>query len=464
MTTQTHDSMWKYIELHRRRCEQLITLNGCQPTAFTHHYGCQQNVSDGEKLDGMLLEMGYAFCESAENADLVLFNTCAVRENAEDRIFGNVGALKHAKRQNPGMVIGLCGCMVQQGHMAEKFRTSYPHVDLLFGPSSIAKFPELLWKRLESGGRVFEISDATGEIAEDLPIRREGKIRAFIPIMYGCDNFCSYCVVPLVRGRERSRGHGAILGEMKELVQSGYREITLLGQNVNSYMSGEVDFAALLRLLNDVPGEFRIRFMTSHPKDCSYELIDTIAQCGKVCNHLHLPVQSGSDRILEQMNRGYTARQYLDVIEYAKKKIPGITFTSDVIVGFPGEEYEDVKETIGLIKKVRYLSLFTFLYSKREGTAAAQMEDIIPDGEKKRYFTELLDMQNAISKSMFEEFIGQTLVVLADGRGKAGEGYLTGRSVSNLIVDFEAPDEFIGKFVKVKITRALHWALAGEMI
>ncbi|MDL2232315.1 tRNA (N6-isopentenyl adenosine(37)-C2)-methylthiotransferase MiaB [Ruminococcaceae bacterium OttesenSCG-928-L11] len=455
--------MQGYIDWIRRYNEEKLLKSGSRPTAFTHHYGCQQNVSDGERIDGMLREMGYAFCERPDEADIVIYNTCAVRENAEDRIFGNVGALKHAKHRNPDMVIGLCGCMVQQEHIAEKFRGSFPFVDVLFGPSALPEFPEILYRKLSTGSRVFEILDATGEISEDLPVRRDGDIKAWIPIMYGCNNFCTYCVVPYVRGRERSRDYTRVLEEAQELVAAGYRELTLLGQNVNSYRSGDVDFVGLLRMVNDIPGEFRIRFMTSHPKDCSRELVDCIAECDKICNHIHLPVQSGSDRILHQMNRGYTTGQYKDIIGYARQRIPGVTFTSDIIVGFPGETRDDLEQTIALIREMDYQSLFTFIYSRRVGTKAADMADPIPEQEKSAWFRELLEVQNAISKKRYEAAVGTTVRVLTEGPGKSGDGYMMGRTASNIIVEFPGTAELRGQFVDIAVTDAPGWALAGEI-
>ncbi|MCL2056902.1 MAG: tRNA (N6-isopentenyl adenosine(37)-C2)-methylthiotransferase MiaB [Oscillospiraceae bacterium] len=453
-----------YLSKARALIEARQQKAGRRLRAFTRHFGCQQNVADGERIDGMLAEMGYDFCDSPDGADLIIFNTCAVRENAEDRIFGNAGALKHQKARNPGLIIGLCGCMVQQKHIAAKLRKSYPHVDLLFGPSALPKLPELLCRKLEEKGRVFEILDPTAEIAEDLPVRRESGIKVLVSIMYGCDNFCSYCVVPYVRGRERSRGHAKILDDVRGLVGSGFKEIMLLGQNVNSYRDGGKDFVGLLRDICGIHGDFRLRFMTSHPKDCSRELIDTIAECGQIVKHLHLPVQSGSDRILEKMNRGYTARQYLDIIAYAKEKIPGVSFTGDVIVGFPGETYEDVQKTIALIREVGYQSLFTFIYSKRAGTAAEKLDDPVSDEQKGIWFRELLDVQNEISKAHYEKLVGSILTVLAEGKGKNGEGWLTGRTGSNIIVDFEAPESLTGSFVQVEITAALNWALKGNLI
>ena len=432
--------------------------------AFTHHYGCQQNVSDGEKLDGMLAEIGYAFCDSPEEADLVLYNTCAIRENAEDRIFGNVGALKSAKKKNPDMIICLCGCMVQQEHIADKFKKSYPYVDIVFGPSALPDFPQLLWQKMETGSRVFHVSDATGIIVEGLPVRRESPFKAWIPIMYGCNNFCSFCVVPYVRGRERSRHTADILAEVQGQIDRGVREITLLGQNVNSYRCGDVDFVALLRQIDAIPGEYRIRFMTSHPKDCSRELLQAMAECGHVAKHLHLPVQSGCDRVLGDMNRRYTVAQYKEKIDYAREICPEMSFTSDIIVGFPGETYEEMTATIDLIKQVRYQSLYTFIYSRRRGTKAADMADPVPGETKKQWFQELLAVQNQISRELHEELVGETLTVLVEGPAKAGEGRLMGRSESNLVVDFAGPLDSIGQFLQVKITEALNWALGGEIV
>ena len=371
------------------KCRALVEElypEGTVPRAFVYSFGCQQNVNDGEKLLGMLTSFGYAAAQSPQEADVVLYNTCAIRENAEKKVYGLVGALTHLKEQNPRMLIGLCGCMMQQRNAAEKIKQSYPKVDLVFGTHAMLRFPELFYQLLlskkEKGkGRVFDISQSEGRIIEGMPICRiEGK-KANLPIMYGCNNFCTYCVVPLVRGRERSRHSADVLREARELAAAGYKEITLLGQNVNSYgkdLEDDLSFPELLQAVNDIPGDFRLRFMTSHPRDCTPQLIDTIARCEKVCKSIHLPVQSGSDRILKEMNRHYTRGQYEEIIRYAREKIPGVTFTSDIIVGFPGESYEDFKETLSLIEKVRYISLFTFIFSPREGTRAAKMEDRVP--------------------------------------------------------------------------------------
>ena len=325
---------------HDSRAEQLIgQAYDTPPLAYVHSYGCQQNVNDGERIKGVLVDIGYGLCDKPEDADLILFNTCAVREHAEQRVFGNVGALKGLKEKKPGLIIGLCGCMANQAHVVEKLRKSYPYVDLVFGVDGIDTLPQLICRKLEQHKRVLLDPAQRPVIVENLPIRRESEFRAWLPIMYGCDNFCTYCIVPYVRGREKSRRPADILAEFRGLVEAGYKEITLLGQNVNSYGKGleeQIDFADLLNLLCSVPGDYHIRFMTSHPKDASRKLIDTIAAQPRICKHLHLPVQCGSNRILQQMNRRYTVEQYLDLIEYARARVPGITFSSDIIVGFPG--------------------------------------------------------------------------------------------------------------------------------
>ena len=356
------------------KVRELNSARELPPIAHVHSFGCQQNVSDGEKIKGMLAMMGYGFSDSADGADLVLFNTCAVRENAEDRVFGNLGALKHNKKLKPDMLIGVCGCMVQQEHITERIKKSFPYVDMVFGTHVLHTLPQLIYEALTTHKRQISIPQMDGVIAEGIPLRRESKLKASIPIMYGCNNFCTYCIVPYVRGRERSRDPEEIVREAEQLVADGYKELLLLGQNVNSYGRGtDVDFPELLRRINAIPGEFKISFMTSHPKDATHELIDTIAECEKVTRHFHLPVQSGSSRILKLMNRSYTREHYLELINYAKEHIPDVALTSDIIVGFPGETYEDFQETLSLIREVKYDSLFTFIYSPRKGTKAAEM-------------------------------------------------------------------------------------------
>ena len=452
-----------YAEQVRALLEELYPV---PPLAYVHSYGCQGNVSDGEKLKGMLADMGYGFCDQAEQADLVLFNTCAIRENAEDRIFGNVGALKRWKAQSPKHKLLLCGCMMQQPHIVEKLKQSYPYVDLIFGTHVIHQLPELLLSVLQQHKRVFYTPESDGVIAEGLPIRRDGTLKAWVPIMYGCNNFCTYCIVPYVKGRERSRQPEAILAEVRQLVEQGYKEITLLGQNVNSYgktLEHPISFAQLLTQIDAIPGDFRIRFMTSHPKDATKELFDVMANSQKICHHLHLPVQCGSDRILQAMNRRYTVKQYLGLIDYARSVMPDISFTTDIIVGFPGEALEDFQGTMELLKKVRYDSLFSFIYSKRVGTKAASMPDDTPHSVKSDRLQQLLALQRTIGEEVLSEYVGKTLRILVDGAGKSGEGYLTGRTDQYLIVDFPGDSALIGQFVTVKITKALNWALLGEL-
>ena len=431
--------------------------------ALVRSYGCQQNTSDGERLMGMLAEMGFGFTEEPEEADLILYNTCAVRENAEVRVFGNVGELSHLKARRTELLIGLCGCMAQQRHVADKIRQSYPQVDFLFGTHTLHKFPEILWEALIRRKRVFDVEDSDGVIAEGLPVRRTPGIKASIPIMYGCNNFCTYCVVPLVRGRERSRLPEDVLAEVRQAVADGYREITLLGQNVNSY-GNDLDigwhFPDLLRAVNEIPGQFWVRFLSSHPKDCTRELIDAIASCEKVCSHVYLPVQSGSNRILQLMNRRYTVEWYKELIAYARERIPGVLFTTDLIVGFPGETEEDFRQTLQLVEEVRFASLFTFIYSKREGTRAALMDDPVPRAEKSRWFQELLDVQRKIGADYYQTYVGRTFRVLADGKSGLG---LSGRTEFNAVIDFPGDESLIGRFLLVEVTEAKNHDLRGEL-
>ncbi len=370
------------------------------PKAFVHTYGCQGNVADSEHIKGMLIEMGYTLCDDPSQADFILYNTCAIREHAEDRVFGNVGALKKYKKDKPGLIIALCGCMMQQEHIAEKIKKSYPFVNLVFGTHVTHRLPEFVSKVLCTGKRLFCIEDSEGVIAEGLPTSRDSGENAWLPIMYGCNNFCSYCIVPYVRGRERSRSPELIIAEAEELVKQGYKLITLLGQNVNSYGKNcefDVNFAELIRRIDAIDGDFKFDFMTSHPKDCSFELLDVLSESKHFCGHLHLPVQSGNDRILKEMNRHYNRERYLELIKYAKAKMPDIDITTDIIVGFPGETYEEFLDTLSLVKEVRYGSMFTFIYSPRKGTPAAQMDDPYSKKEKTKWFLELLKVQEEIA-------------------------------------------------------------------
>lgn len=445
-----------------------IRARGERPLAFVHSYGCQQNVADGEKIKGFLEQMGFSFTQEAEEADFILFNTCAVREHAEDRVFGNVGALKNIKRRHPSVIIALCGCMMEQPHVAQRIQRSYPYVSLVFGTHVIHRFPELFLQALTSGHRVFSRGEEEEDrqIHEDLPIHRDGSVKAWVTVMYGCNNFCSYCIVPYVRGRERSRSPEAILEEFEGLVRAGYKDITLLGQNVNSYgktLPTPISFAELLRRLDQVPGDYRIRFMTSHPKDATHELIDTIASGTHISHHLHLPFQSGNDRILQEMNRHYDREKYLSLIRYAKEKIPDLSLTSDVIVGFPGETYEEFLDTVSLIREVGFTSLFTFIFSPRQGTRAASMPDPVPAEEKSRWFQELCAVQEEIAAARCQAAVGTVQRVLVEEEGKR-EGMLAGRTDGNVIVDFPGPASLIGSFVPVKITQARNWILTGEWL
>ncbi len=438
-----------------------------KPLAFVRTFGCQGNVSDGERMKGLLSQMGYDFTSEVEKADLILFNTCAVREHAQDRVFGNIGRLKVLKSSNPDLIIALCGCMVQQKHVEERVRRSYPFIDIVFGTHVSHKLPEIIYNKLVSSKRVYDTDNSNLAIAEGNPVYRDGTIRAWLPIMYGCNNFCSYCVVPYVRGRERSRGSEEILSEAREIINSGFKDITLLGQNVNSYGKGldeKINFAELLSKFNDIEGDFTIRFMTSHPKDCTEELLDTMAGCSKVAKHLHLPVQSGNDRVLKEMNRHYDRKKYLSLIEYARKVMPDLSITSDIIVGFPGETYEEFCDTVSLVEEVKYTSLYTFIYSPRQGTKAADMPDPVSREEKGKWFKQLQDVQEKIAAQRTAGMNGKIYRVLAEEKGKCGEGYISGRTSGNIIIEFTADESVIGKFVDVKVTEPLTWIVKGEIV
>lgn len=458
------DEIERQREFSEKAGEILASRVG-SPTAHVHTFGCQQNVSDGEKIKGMLAQMGCGLSDSPEGADIVIFNTCAVRENAEDRVFGNLGALKHEKAKNPDMIIAVCGCMTEQEHIVQRIKKSFPHVDLVFGTNALHTLPELIYGQLVGKKRVFSVPKCGGTIAEGLPIRRESKISANIPIMYGCDNFCSYCIVPYVRGRERSREKADIIAEIRQATESGAKDIWLLGQNVNSYGKElGTSFSELLREVNALSGEFRVNYMSSHPKDATRELVDTIAECEKITRHFHLPVQSGSDRILKLMNRHYTRADYLEAVGYIREKIPEAAITSDIIVGFPGETYEDFQETISLIKEVRYDSLYTFIFSPRKGTKASAMDDPVSAEEKGKWFKELLSVQSEIGRGMYEKYVGKTMRVLCEGRGRSNDALLTGHTEQGAIVDFDGDSSLIGRFVSVRIEQAFEWMLLGKII
>ncbi len=438
---------------YAERVRQIInTRYSHKPLAFVHTYGCQQNVSDSERLKGLMELMGYGFTDNLNDADLVLYNTCAVREHAEDRVFGNVGILKANKRRRPGMIICVCGCMAQEPRVAEKIKKSYPYVDILFGTHVRHRLPEFIYRRMTGSARIFENPETNEGFIEGIPLRRDGTIKAWLPIMQGCNNFCSYCIVPYTRGREHSREQEAVINEAKQLLESGAKEIMLLGQNVNSYGRGcstPTDFPTLLRAVNALPGDFRIRFMTSHPKDCSEELLLAMAECEKVEKHLHLPVQCGSDRILALMNRRYTKGDYLKLIERARELMPNIQFTSDIIVGFPGETEEDFNETLALIKQVEYYSLFTFIFSPRPGTPAAEMADPESKKDKSCRFAELLRVQEEISRRTNKALIGTKVRLLIE---EFDGDVPVGRSSENLVVRLDGCMATEGEFTNAEIT------------
>lgn len=458
------DKQFEYMKLIAEIME--IRKRGEKPLAYVRTYGCQQNVADSEKIKGMLSESGFDFVDAPDEADFILFNTCAVREHAEDRVFGNVGALKNIKRKHPQILIALCGCMMEQEHIANRIYKSFPFVGLVFGTHSLHRFPELMYSSLVNGKRIFERGVDDNAVHEGIPVRRDGSFKGWLPIMYGCNNFCTYCIVPYVRGRERSREKDIIINEARDMINSGYKEITLLGQNVNSYgknLENGVNFSALLREIDSVDGDYWIRFMTSHPRDCSKELIDTIANGRHISKHLHLPFQSGSDRVLKAMNRHYDRKKYLEIVNYAKEKIDGVSLTSDIIVGFPGETYEDFKQTLSLVREVEFTSLFTFIFSPRVGTPAEKMDDPIPYSEKSKWFKELLDVQEEIAAKRCSSMVGSIEKVLVEEKtGKNNE--LSGRTSSNIIVEFEGTDDMIGTFKNVKITKARNWILKGESV
>lgn len=433
------------------------------PKAYVETYGCQQNEADSEKLRGYLTQSGYAIVQEAEGADVVVMNTCSIREHAEQRVFGNLGALTHTKRRHPAQKIFLCGCMAGETKVSDRVKNSYPYVDGVFSTHHLWQFPEILYRVLTQKKRQFYIEDEAGSIAEGIPQVRDSQLKAWVSIMYGCNNFCTYCIVPYVRGRERSRQPENILAECRALVEKGCREITLLGQNVNSYgkdLSCGVDFADLLEQIAQIPGDFLIRFMTSHPRDASEKLFDTMAKYDKIAKQLHLPFQSGSSRVLKAMNRHYDRETYLKKVLYAKSVMPDLVLTSDVIVGFPGETEEEFEETISLIEQVHYDSLFTFIFSPRTGTPAASMEDPTPKEEKNRRFDKLCARQNAISEEIHRSYVGKRMRCLVDGTDK---DLLTARTEGGRLVRFAGCPELIGTYQYITITGATTWSLTGEL-
>ena len=432
-------------------------------TYFIVTYGCQMNAHDSEKLAGMLEDMGMTAAERKEDADFVLHNTCCIRDNAERKALGNVTWLKEIKKKRPGLMIGVCGCMVQEPGMAEKILRQYPFVDVAFGTGNIHRLPELLLRAVDTRRRVVAVPEEQSTLIEGLPIRRESPFQAYVTIMYGCNNFCSYCIVPYVRGRERSRRPEDVLQECRELIAAGYKDITLLGQNVNSYgkdLGLGVDFADLLASIAELEGDFVLRFMTSHPKDASHKLFDTMAKYDKIAKQFHLPFQSGNDRILKAMNRHYDAAQYLSLIDYGRALMPDLVFTSDVIVGFPGETAEEFEDTLRLVERVGFDALFTFIFSPRGGTPAAAMEDPTPRAEKNERFDRLVALQNRISEQKHRAYVGKTLRVLIDG---VEDELLTARTDGGRLVRIRGDKALLGQFARVEITDATTWSLVGRV-
>ena len=430
-------------------------------------FGCQMNENDSEKLAGMLESMGYKQANSPEESDLILYNTCCVRENAELKVYGHLGSLKKLKSSKPELIIAVCGCMMQQKDIVEVIKKKYRHVDLIFGTHNLHKFPELLYQAYNSNKPIAAVGDSDGYIAEGMPIKREHNVKAWLTIMYGCNNFCSYCIVPYVRGRERSRKLSDIVDEAKMLGNQGYKEITLLGQNVNSYgldLKDDSTFATLLRNLECVEGIERIRFMTSHPKDLSDDLISAIKECKKVCEHVHLPIQSGSNRILGEMNRKYTREHYFDLVKKIRSQVNDISITTDIIVGFPGETEKDFAQTLDLIERVRFDYVYTFLYSKRTGPPAAKKQDQISEDVMKSRFDALVALQNRISKELNDQIAGSSVEILVEGLSKNSSTMLTGRTKTNKIVNFRGDTRLIGSVVTVNISNAGTWSLEGTLV
>lgn len=431
--------------------------------AYVRTYGCQLNENDGEKLCGLLEAMGYTITEEAEKADFVLLNTCAIRENAEKKTFGALGVFKHYKDINPRIVVAMSGCMTGEPHVIERLKKTYRHVDIVFGANNIDALPRLLFQHLTENRRVFDTEYAEGSVPENLPTKRAGQFKTGVPVMYGCNNFCTYCIVPYVRGRERSREESDILSEVESLKEQGFKEIMLLGQNVNSYKGGGDAFARLLEKVSDT-GIERIRFMTSHPKDLNPAVLEVMAKRDNICKCLHLPVQSGNNRVLESMNRRYTREKYLSIIEKARSLMPTLCVITDIIVGFPGETTEEFEDTLSLLKEVRYDSIFSFIFSPRKGTPAEKMEDVLTAEEKQANFERLLDVQNQISYEINQTYIGKTVRVLCEGESKTDPEKMAGRTEGGKIVNFTGSVNDIGTFLEIEIQKAKTWSLEGEIV
>ena len=459
----------EYTRLVREWNGEFERQNGRRRRAYVLTFGCQQNEADGEKMAGMARAMGYDIVSEPESADLIMVNTCAIREHAEKKALSVIGQFKHIRTKNPELIIGVCGCMVTQEHRCEEIKKRYPYVSFVLGTSSIHRMPQMLWGYIQRRKRLFNPEDKP-TVEEGMPIHRNSSYRAWVSVMYGCNNFCSYCIVPYVRGRERSRHPDDIVHEVRELVEAGYKDITLLGQNVNSYGKGadwDCDFADLVARLDEIEGDFWLHFMTSHPKDASRKLIDVMASSRHVAKHFHLPMQSGSDKVLKDMNRHYDAAKYLDTVEYMREKMPDIAITSDIIVGFPTEDDGDFEATLEMLEKVKFDMLYSFIYSPRKGTPAAEMPQL-DDGLKGERFNRLLAVQNPIAEKINSECVGKALRVLCDGASKSNSELASGRDEKNKIVFFppvgeDKPDDYAGKFINVKISRAEAFALYGEV-
>lgn len=461
------ERQYYFIERARQNLEKMKEAAGRQLTFCVTTFGCQMNARDSEKLVGILEQVGYIEEPDEEKADFVIYNTCTVRENANQRVYGRLGQLGHIKKKNPHMMIALCGCMMQEPEVVEKLKKSYRFVDLIFGTHNIYKFAELLTARMESGRMVIDIWKDTDKIVEDLPSERKYPFKSGVNIMFGCNNFCSYCIVPYVRGRERSRDPRAIIREIERLVADGVVEVMLLGQNVNSYgktLEEPMTFAQLLKEIEKIEGLERIRFMTSHPKDLSEELIEAMGQSKKICRHLHLPVQSGSSRILEKMNRRYTKEHYLELVKKIRAAVPDISLTTDIIVGFPGETEEDFQETLNVVRQVRYDSAFTFIYSKRTGTPAAVMEDQVPEDVVKDRFDRLLAEVQKIAGEMCAVHQGTVQTVLVESVNEHDPKLMTGRLSNNLLVHFPGDKCLIGKLVEVSLDECRGFYYIGRQI
>ncbi|MDR0987374.1 MAG: tRNA (N6-isopentenyl adenosine(37)-C2)-methylthiotransferase MiaB [Ruminococcus sp.] len=445
--------------------KKIVTRISPSPTVFIRSFGCRLNVSDGNSLLGKILDMGFTVTNDVNCAALIILNTCAVRENAEKKVYGVIGELKHVKEKNPDVIIAVCGCMIEENHVAEFIKNTYRHVDFCFGTFAYGKFPELLYNALTTAEFQCDNNKYPTDFT-DFNLYQDNVIKADVPIMYGCNNYCSYCIVPYVRGRERSREVSDILSDIRSLTDNGFKEILLLGQNVNSYgntLLPPTPFSSLLKQAAEIPGDFKIRFMSPHPKDMRKDLIDIIAEYPKLCKSIHLPLQSGSNRILELMNRQYSRETYMEIVKYIRKKIPGCTISTDIIVGFPSETEYDFEETLSIIKEAKFYNIFSFIYSKRVGTKAADLPDKTTAAEKTSRMTRLLSLQREISTELYAKYVGKTLTVLFDGTSKT-EGLISGKSDEGIIVEAPGKTDKIGEYRKVRITGSHNWALHGEIL